>query len=81
MYSLINLYPVRKDNILNVYLYLNRFEDFVDIDKFLQKISEIVGESKEELLTKKIEDASFKVRSKEKAEELFKLIEEALDRK
>ncbi len=51
------------------------------IDKFLQKISEIVGESKEELLTKKIEDASFKVRSKEKAEELFKLIEEALDRK
>ena len=75
--SLVNLYPMRKDFVLGGYVYLHNIKEKVDVELLLNDISEVVGMSKLAVRTP-IGDASFEIKTKEQADEVYNLIDNLL---
>lgn len=76
LYSYMNLFPLKKDCKVGVYIYLNNFPDELDREKFLRKIEDLTGEKRQEILTPSGKSTSFGINSKEDADRVYEMVEE-----
>jgi len=76
--SIINLYPLKKDCNLGVHIYLKNLPESINKEEFLGRITKFTGLDRSLLLTESGKHASFGIEKKTQADEISKMIEEAI---
>jgi len=75
LYSYMNLFPLKKDYKVGVYIYLHNFPDSLDREQFLEEIEILTGNKRQEILTPGEKSASFGINSKEEADRIYEMVE------
>ena len=76
LYSYLNLYPLKKNHKLGLYIYLYNFPDNLDEEKFLEELEDLTGKRRQEILTPGEKSASFGIDTEEQANRVYEMIQE-----